>query len=195
MNIDLRKITDDDRPVSSEDDVLLRAEFDDAVTSYWLIGGSLTCIFTCFGIVFLPFWLYFGKRLTRKYLAAHECVLTPQALKFRKGVLTRIEKTVPLDKITDLSFVQGPLMRMYGIESLAIETAGTSGPGALVQIQGIKNSRAFRDEVLKQRDQFVLGVDSSQPPSPVPSVPNESVFQEMQGTLLRIEKLLAEKDR
>lgn len=198
MNFDPSRIADDDRPVAEDGDVILRAEFDDAVTNYWLVGGSIAFAFTCVGLVLLPIWLIIGKVLTRRYLATHECVLTSKTMKFRKGILTRVEKTIPLDKITDLGFRQGPLMRMFGVESLAIETAGQSGVGALVQLQGIKDARAFRDAVLAQRD----GIAASARPTAIASTASSAVvsdssagaaLSEMNDTLRRIEKLLADK--
>lgn len=131
---------------------LLVAEFDPAVTTYWLAGGAILLLVIVVGIPLLPFWFIFGKIVTGRYLKSHHCELTTRSLKFSKGIFVRQEKTVPLDKITDLGFVQGPLMRMFGVEALSIETAGQSGAGALVQLQGVKEARQFRDRVLAQRD-------------------------------------------
>lgn len=205
MNFDPTRLADDDRPVASDDDVLLRAEFDDAVTNYWLMGGTIALAATCVGALLIPVWFLVGKVLTRRYLASHECVLTPKALKFRKGILTRVEKTIPLDKITDLGFRQGPLMRMFSVESLAIETAGQSGAGALVQMQGIKDARSFRDAVLAQRDNIANSSSSfaSHAASPTAAITDQSpvdapaalsALGEIGETLRRIEKLLADKD-
>ncbi len=103
--------------MSSEEKIIWDAEFNDAVTTYWLLNGILLCIVTVVGIVFLPIWFLVGKWATRKYLASHTCTLTDRSLKVSKGILTKIEKTVPLDKITDVGIVQGPIMRFYDIEA------------------------------------------------------------------------------
>ena len=136
--------------------IIKEAEFNDSVTTYWLISGALVLIFMIFGIVLLPIWYFVGKWLTRKYLASHECILTDRSLKVSKGIFTQIEKTVPLDRITDLGIVQGPIMRWLDIEALSVETAGQSGPGSLIRSTGISDGRGFRDLVLKQRDKIVF---------------------------------------
>jgi len=145
----------------SNDNIIKDAEFNDAVTTYWLLNGCLICVATIVGIVFLPIWFFVGKWLTRKYLASHKCTLTDKSLKVSKGILTKIEKTVPLDRITDLGIVQGPIMRYFDIEALSVETAGNSSGMSLVQLQGIKDGRAFRDLVLEQRDKVALTDSSS----------------------------------
>lgn len=58
-----------------------------------------------------------------------------------RGMFVRMEKTVPLDRITDPGLVQGPLVRPFDIEALSIETAGKSSHGAVVQLAGIKDGR------------------------------------------------------
>lgn len=145
----------------SNDVIIKEAEFNDSVTTYWLVSGALVCIFTVFGILALPLWIIIGKWATRKYLASHRCTLTDKSLKVSKGILTKTEKTVPLDRITDLGIVQGPLMRYFDIEALSVETAGGSGMASLVQLQGIKDGRAFRDLVLAQRDKVALAGNSN----------------------------------
>ena len=135
--------------------VLLQAEFNDAVTTYWLVNGIIVFAVTVFGIVLIPLWYLVGKFFTRKYLDSHQCVLTNRNLKVSKGILTQVEKTVPLDRITDLGIVQGPLMRWFDIEAMSVETAGQSGVGSLIRLTGIKDGRAFRDAVLDQRDKVV----------------------------------------
>lgn len=182
------------------DDVIIKdAEFNDAVTTYWLVNGMLVCIFTIVGIVALPVWYVIGKWATRKYLATHKCTLTDKSLKVAKGLFIKVEKTVPLDRITDLGIVQGPLMRYFDIEALSVETAGNSTAASLVKLQGIKDGRAFRDLVLAQRDKVALAVQ--------PGVGNETVsgssvatndqaiqlLSEIRDTMKNIESQLANK--
>lgn len=141
--------------MSSEDRIIWDAEFNDAVTTYWLLNGALICVVTIVGILFLPVWFFLGKWITRKYLASHRCTLTSRSLKVSKGILTKIEKTIPLDRITDVGIIQGPIMRYFDIEALSVETAGQSSAGSLVNLAGINDGRKFRDAVLEQRDLVV----------------------------------------
>ncbi len=43
-----------------------------------------------------------------------------------RGILIRQEKTVPLDKITDMAMFHGPIMRHFELRGLSVETADSS---------------------------------------------------------------------
>jgi putative membrane protein len=179
----------------TEEQVLWDAEFNERVTVYWLLSGALVLTATILGIVLVPFWFLFGGIVTRRYLKSYRCTLTNRSLKVAKGILVRVEKTVPLDRITDLGLVQGPIMRLFDIEALSVETAGQSSQGSLIQLAGIKEGRRFRDAVLKQRD---LVVGSAEDRSPSAAGPIEAatfdrsseLLEIIHDTLLRIEKKL-----
>ena len=182
----------------SNDIIIKDAEFNDAVTTYWLLNGILLCIVTVIGIPFLLIWIIGGKFFTRKYLASHKCTLTDKSLKVSKGIFTKIEKTVPLDRITDLGIVQGPIMRYFDIEALSVETAGNSSGMSLVQLQGIKDGRAFRDMVLAQRDKVTLAGHSataseSSAVSPVVNDQTVQLLTEIRDTMRNIENKLDNK--
>ncbi|NOX56252.1 MAG: PH domain-containing protein, partial [Planctomycetes bacterium] len=46
-------------------------------------------------------------------------------LRIEQGILVRRSKAIPLDRVTDVELVQGPLMRVCGIWLLQIQTAGS----------------------------------------------------------------------
>ncbi len=179
---------------TSDGKVLLRAEFNPGVKSYWLLSGTLIFLVTIVGIPLIPFYLLIGFFFTGKYLAAMECELTDRSLRVKKGLLNRIEKTVPLDKITDLAHFQGPIMRKMDLEGLKLETAGqSSGPGgALVSLVGVKEARAFRDRVLAQRD-LVTGGGAPARAAAAERGEDSPVLIEIRDALLRIEAELKEK--
>ena len=149
--------------------VLEQASFNPDVRKYWLMGGTVTLLVTLIGIPFLPLWWILGMWITGRYLERMECTLTRRTLIVRKGFLVRVEKTIPLDKITDLGMIQGPLMRFFGIHALSIETAGSTSQGALVKLYGIRDVEAFRDTVLEQRDNMLEHTDESGAPAPAGS--------------------------
>jgi putative membrane protein len=128
--------------------VLLDARFNPKVKSYWLLSGTLTLTILIIGIPLLPVWWILGQWITGRYLASMTCTLTERSLKVSRGVFVRREMTVPLDKITDVGLVEGPIMRAMDLQALRIETAGQSTAGAAVQLVGVENGRAFRDAVL-----------------------------------------------
>jgi putative membrane protein len=174
----------------STETVLAEATFNRKVRTYWLLSGTIVCVVTVVGIVFLPVWLLFGHLLTERYLNHMSCVLTDRSLKVSRGMFVRQEKTVPLDKITDLGMVEGPIMRHYDLQALSIETAG-GGQGALIQLVGIDGAREFRDLVLRQRDAVVAGAQESLPEqSQSGSASDTQVLVEIRDALLRIEERL-----
>jgi putative membrane protein len=137
----------------AKEQVIREAAFSDNVCKYWLLTGCMTCVLTIVGIPFLLLWIPLGLVFTRRYLGSMECVLTTKALKVKKGILVKVEKTIPLEKITDMGMRQGPIMRAMGLHTLTVETAGQSGPGgALVALTGIVDAEEFRETVLEQRD-------------------------------------------
>ncbi len=141
---------------NTDEHLIRRAEFNPDVRKYWLLSGIWILFATIAGIPLIIFWWIFGLYFTQRYLDRMQCLLTEQSLIVRKGVLVRVEKTVPLDKISDLGMVQGPLMRYLNIEKVTVETAGQSSEGALISLTGIRDAVQFRDAVLKQRDRLRL---------------------------------------
>jgi putative membrane protein len=176
------------------DSHILQAEFDPTVKTYWLLSGVLLCVITIVGIPLLLLWIPIGKYLTGRYLARMECVLTAKALKVKKGIMVRVEKTIPLEKITDMALVQGPVMRHFNIYKLTVETAGQSGPGALVALIGIVDAKKFREAVLAQRDHVTEKPDAMPAKGQdLQSSPESETLEEVRDSLLRIEALLASR--
>ena len=175
----------------AEERALWEAEFNPRVTTYRLLSGALVLTITIFGILLLPIWFLVGGYVTRRYLSTYRCTLTNRSLKVGKGWLVKVEKTVPLDRITDLGLMQGPIMRLFDIEALTIETAGQSSNGALVSLTGIKDGRNFRDAVLQQRDQVVGSEEDRQATAVTPlskdADQNTQLLGEIRDTLARIE--------
>ncbi|MBT5925404.1 MAG: PH domain-containing protein [Verrucomicrobia bacterium] len=174
--------------------LLKKAEFNKRVCSYWLLSGTIILTVTIIGIPLLLLWIPLGMIFTQRYLSRMECLLTKKALKVKKGILVRVEKTIPLEKITDMGMVQGPIMRHYGLHTLTVETAGQSGPGALVALTGIQDATVFREAVLTQRD-AVADKDFKTPPTETtPTVSNKDqleVLKEIRDVLNRIEQKIS----
>ena len=177
------------------------ARFNDKVKTYWLMSGIVVLTFTIVGIPLLLIWIPLGLLVTGRFLNSMECVLTERSLKFKKGLINRTERTVPLDKITDVGLVQGPIMRWLDLEAISVETAGQSTVGATIQITGIEGTREFRDAILEQKDVMTGQAGPEPPPQPQATTRQaeetdlKPVLVEIAGTLRRIEKLMADKNR
>ena len=132
---------------------MLEAEFDPKLKTYWLAEQLIVLTSMIVGIPFIPFWIPIGRKLCRKRFASLECKLTNTSLIVKKGHLFRTERTIPLDKIQDLSLHTGPLLNYLGLCKLRVETAGQSSKGASeADLTGLVNAEFFRDRVLMQRD-------------------------------------------
>ncbi len=149
----------------NEETQIKTAEFSPKVRTYWLLSGALVLTITVVGIPLLLLWFPLGRMLTQRYLDRMSCVLTDKALKVGKGIWVRTEKTIPLDKITDMGMVQGPIMRHLDLHTLTVETAGQSGEGALVSLTGIVDARLFREaatsgKAREPRGNFLIWVNA-----------------------------------
>ncbi|GAB5495868.1 MAG: PH domain-containing protein [Phycisphaerales bacterium] len=177
--------------------ILQQAEFDNAVKYFVL---SIAVPFTC-TIILIPLLIiilpivYIVRTIEYKHI---ECTLLERSLRVRRGVLNKVEKTIPLDKITDLGVNQGPIMRYCGVQAIAIETAGQSGMGSsLVNLVGIRDAKGFRDAVLERRDEIAEGKSVSSAPTataPASSDDATELIREIRDTLARIETKLGQSD-
>jgi putative membrane protein len=170
--------------------VIREASFDPKVKTYWLLSGALPFVITIVGIPFLLLWFPLGLIFTGRYLDRMSATLTSKNLKVKKGVLVRVEKTIPLDKITDMALVQGPLMRAMDIQRLSVETAGQSGAGALVSLTGIVLAEEFREAVLAQRDALTKQGREPEGTEAGPAAHATEDLAALTESVLRIERLL-----
>ncbi len=110
-----------------DDRILLEAEFDrDAIIKSSRVGLIPLCVF----IVTIPLALIIGIGswfMLDRAVVNWSAELTDRSLIVRKGIFNKIDKMIPLEKITDLSSVQGPFMRMFASKRLGVETASQSG--------------------------------------------------------------------
>ena len=142
--------------------IIRRAEFNPKAKTYFVLSSCIGFVASIFGILLLPIWIPIALAVADRWFRSLECELTPKTLRFRKGVLVKTEKTVPLDKITDLGSMQGPLMRAFGIENMTIETAGSTSAGALMTLPGVIDPDDFRDAVLEQKEKLLEKLESGE---------------------------------
>lgn len=141
------------------EDVLAEAEFDERLPIYFMLQVQVVLLVSVFTIPLMPLWLLFGRAVHRRQYENLSARLTGRTLQIRRGLLFKVQKSIPLDKITDLAVNEGPILRYFGLCSLNVETAGGGHGSTMGQanLPGVKNAEEFRDRVLEQRDRIALG--------------------------------------
>ena len=134
-------------------EILIDADFNPKMKGYLLLYTSLIFLITIVGIPFVIIWVLIAPHFIGKYFERLDCKLTTRSLMFSKGFIVRTERTIPLDKIQDLTFKEGPLLKAFGLSILRVETAGNAMQGgADLSLIGIVGAKEFRNKVLEQRD-------------------------------------------
>ncbi len=166
--------------------ILQSARFDPKVKQYWLVFWILLSIVTIAFIPLLPITIILVLLFSQKILDAMSAELYERKLVVKRGIFVKVEKSIPLEKITDVGLTQGPLMRFFGLYRLDFETAGQSGIGALVSMLGIVEAKTFRESILAQKD-LVQG-------TPTQNEAPENTLEEILSTLKNIESHLLSKN-
>ncbi|WP_456459243.1 PH domain-containing protein [Reichenbachiella sp.] len=132
------------------------AEFSPKIKLYTLLTVSFFMTLSVFGIVLLPIWfLGLGQYISRRYYESLSCSLTAHHLQFKKGVMFKVEKTIPLENIQDLTFIENPILKLLQLKILKIETASQGNPmKSDMQLVGIIDADDFKNSVLAQREKL-----------------------------------------
>lgn len=143
----------------TEEIILNEATFSPRVKTYIFFVVLFFLFSTIIGIIFVPFWIFgLGQWISGKYFKTLSCQITNKNLKFSKGLIIHIEKTIPLENIQDLSFIGGPILRYFGLTLIKIETAGGGG-GAhnqnMMSMLGINDSEKFKTQILAERERVI----------------------------------------
>lgn len=174
-------------------DVLAEATFDrDSLVKYHWVGLLPVCVFIVTIPIVIIVAIVYAIFLDRM-IASWSATLTRRSLIVRKGIFIKVERTIPLEKITDLSSSQGPIMRHFGLKRLGVETAGQSGGtegGALVSLIGIVDPDDFRQKVLDQRDRVTDNERPGMASSSAAATTAAPESNEVAATLHRIEAVL-----
>ena len=113
----------------------VRAQFNPLIRLYLLLTIGLQLAASLIGLPFAVIWFCgAGQWWARHYFDRLSCELTPEHLRFRKGIIFTVEKTIPLENIQDVTFIEGPLLRHFHLATLKLETAGHRAPRARVLV-------------------------------------------------------------
>jgi putative membrane protein len=135
---------------------IVKADFNPKIRTYLLLVIALFMSISVVGIPIALIWfLGLGQYYCRRYYENLVCTLTETTLEFKKGVLFKVEKTIPLENIQDLTFIENPILKLFDLRILKIETAGHSNAqGSDMKLIGIIEPREFRSKVLTQRERI-----------------------------------------
>lgn len=137
-----------------ENQPILTATFNPKIKNYIFFIGALLLLVSFIGWPILVIWILgVGQYVGKRYYNSLACELTNHHLEFRKGVFFKVEKTIPLENIQDLTFIQNPILNFFNLKILKIETAGNSqSTGADMKLVGIVKVEHFKKQVLLQRE-------------------------------------------
>lgn len=140
-----------------ENMIVCDTEFSPKIKLYFLLYVAFFLFVSFIGIPFLIIWfLGLGQYMSRRYYENLDCRLTNRHLEFKKGVIFKVEKTIPLENIQDLTFLSNPLLNWLDLRILKVETAGNSNPqGSDMKLVGIVGAHEFNERVMDQRDLLV----------------------------------------
>ena len=170
--------------------VLHTARFNPLIRPYLFWYVAFMLVVSVVGLLVLPVWLLgAGQWWSRHYFAKLECELTERALRFRKGILVETEKTIPLENIQDVTFIEGPVLRYFKLCILKFETAGQSpGQAHAMELIGVVDARQLRSQILDQR-QIVLASRGTA----APAAGGPELLAEIRDALFDIRTLLREQ--
>ena len=141
-------------PIHQAGETDIRAVFNPLVRPYLVLKIGFIIASTIIGIPLAIVWFCgVGQWWARHYYDKLECRLGPRSLRFRRGIFVQVEKTIPLENIQDVTFIEGPILRRFHLSILKFETAGQSaGQAHDMHFVGIINAHDFRNAILHTRD-------------------------------------------
>jgi membrane protein YdbS with pleckstrin-like domain len=150
----------------------------------WIITGiSLTGVLIL--IVFFVAWV-------RLYYVSMWYELRDDEMSWKRGVWFRRTGIVPYNRITNLDVIQGPVMRMLGISTLSIQTAGYSGQDVPeIRIEGIEHAEDLRELIRSLVRQSGIPGDGTGGAPPISIPTNQKIIEE----LVKIRSLLEQQKK
>ncbi len=177
--------------MSESDPHLYQAKFNPLIKPFLVLQFGMFMAITIVGLPLAVIWfLGVGRWWAQHYYDKLECQLTDKTLRYRKGILVQLEKTIPLENIQDVTFVEGPILRHFNLTMLKFETAGHSaGQASDMQLVGIVEADAFRNRIMAAR----AALKTRAAPEPGQGDQQLEVLRAIERRLDEIARLLAER--
>lgn len=179
----------------NQTDLTLRAAFNPLIRPYLVITIGFKLMMTVVGIPLAILWfLGVGQWWARHYFAKLECVLSENTLRYRKGIIFQVEKTIPLENIQDVTFIEGPLLKRFHLSILKFETAGQSaGQAHDMKLVGIIDAHYYRSQILAAREKLKRPQQSIPATLATADRAQAEAFRAIQHSLEEITGLLKER--
>lgn len=116
----------------------------------WMFVDSIFTIIIVIGLAVLGVCVVFACIWAPLYYKSVVYHLNDTEMTWKRGVFFRKTGIVPYNRITNVDIVQGPVMRLFGISHLKIETAGggASKSSAEIQLEGISDPEPLRQLIM-----------------------------------------------
>lgn len=101
-------------------------------------GGTVLLVIGALAVLLAV--VFFGVPFLRWRTTVYE--ITTRRLRLREGILTRSGRDFPLNRISDVSFSQGLLDRLFGCGRLIVESPGEAGQLILTEIPDVRKVQA-----------------------------------------------------
>ncbi|MDB4787372.1 PH domain-containing protein [Flavobacteriales bacterium] len=179
----------------TSESTLFKAEFNPRLQQYLFFSIALILLATVVGIPLLLIWILgWGQWVSRIHYRSLKCSLTSRHLRFSKGHYFKTEKTIPLENIQDLTFIDNPLLKWFDLRILKVETAGNSAQtGADMKLVGILDAAEFKEKVMRARDDFQVERMSGVAPKPAGDDETVVVLREIHAALQGLREDLKSK--
>jgi membrane protein YdbS with pleckstrin-like domain len=112
-------------------------------------------------VALLALMLWLIVPILRWRLTTYE--LTTKRLRMRAGIVTRQGRDIPLTRINDVSFEQGPLDRLLGCGRLVVESAGEHGQIVLTEIPHVERVQATLYQLVEEEQRRLEREQRHQP--------------------------------
>lgn len=157
---------------------ILASDFEGYITGITLAGVLILVV------IFIS-WV-------RLYYQSMWYELRDDEMSWKRGVWFRRTGIVPYNRITNLDVIQGPVMRILGISTVSIQTAGYSGDSAPeIRIEAIEHAEELRELIRSLVRQSGIR-DNGTGGAPSLSVSND---QKMIDELVKIRMLLEQQKK
>ena len=108
------------------------------IFGFWGILAILFIVILLILVFAVYFWVH-------RYYNSTVYHLNDTEMTWKRGVLFRKTGVVPYNRITNIDIIQGPVMRLFKISNLQIQTAGSSGAKVGdISIIGVEDAEPLR---------------------------------------------------